>query len=171
MPQESSTYADVMTSVFDNLLVKGQDAAWLASIRMEYSDHHSEDDLPSVGGFLAVACWAPSNYVQVMAAFNDRPISAHDLPDLDWQPIACHDSCWRDGVGSVIREAHDIVAKAAAATFSSPLKELSLYMHLDLLEQINPAVALATGIAKNVRHGQLSIPHLEAISASAATKV
>ena len=119
---------------------------------------------------MTIACWARSNYVQVMAAFNERPISTYGLPDLDWQPIAFHDSCWRDGVGSAIRDAHDIVAKAAAATFSSSPKNLSLYMHLDMLQQIDPLSVLVKGLAKSVRHGRLSIPDLEAISASAATK-
>lgn len=168
--QEALIYSDVMKSVFDSLIRKGSEQAWVASLRLEFNDYDdSLDEEPDpVGGFLVIACFAPSNYVHVLGAFSERPLWDGDLERVDWQPLSCHDSCWRDdGVADAIRSAFRQVAEKAKKSFGKEIKDLSFYMNLDHIKSFDQGPhLLARGLAKKERHGTLSIdrPALEPAS-------
>lgn len=156
--------ADMMASVFDELLKRGSSDAWVATIRMEYNDYARPEELPSVGGFLTIACYAPTNYVTVMAAFSQRPpyisrsAQGSDLAQIDWQPITRHDSAWRDdGVRCTIMSVHKQIARAAEGVFAKAAKDLSFHIHLEHLDKVPALKALEKGLAKSKSHGQLMI--------------
>lgn len=165
MRAEINTYASTIMSVVDKLLVKGStperpETAWIVGTRIDINNYHSDEESNPFGGFLYVACFAPMNYVHVLAAFSDRPKYERDLAGLEWQPIACHDSCWRDdGLRSTIQNAHKIIVKAALAGFNCDESKLSSHVALDLLLQVDaPREVLRSGLEKPERHGRLVIP-------------
>lgn len=169
MRAEINTYASTITAVIDKMLVKGgkPETAWIVGTRIDVNNFHSEEDPDPFGGFLYVACFAPMNYVHVLAAFSERPKWERDMAGLDWQPIACHDSCWReDGLRSTIQKAHKIIVQAALAGFKCEESKLSSHISLDLLIQVAaPRDVLRSGLEKPERHGRLVIPQYAAHTA------
>lgn len=157
MSTEIRVYAATVMSTVYQLLEKGGPDAWLIGTRIEVNDYNSDDELPSVGGVLTVACYAPANYVHVLANFNDRPVMPSNYGSLQWQPIVCHDSCWRsDGVESVIRSAANQVVAEASSRFKQPESELSLHLSMTHLAQHqNAELLLQSGLLRNERHGSL----------------
>ena len=167
---ESRMYAATMTKVVDELLVKGKflsgepGKAIVFSTRIDFNNFHGDEEPDPVGGFLHVACFAPMNYVHVLAAFTERPIMRGQLVELDWQPIACHDSCWReDGVKSVIVDAVRILNQAALDAFKISVDDVSFHIALEdlLIDVEDPTVILDSGLSKKERHGKLTIPGLD----------
>lgn len=163
---ETHTYASTMMKVMDSLLTKGHTderraTALVFTTRIDFEDHKSQEEPAPIGGYLHVACYAPSNYVHVLAAFTNRPKPARDFRELHWQPITCHDSCWReDGVVSVIAEAVHILNKAALDEFKLSEDEVSFHIGLqDLVIGVEDAeVVLKSGLTQAKRHGKLAIP-------------
>lgn len=163
---ESRMYAATMTKVADSLLVKGHtddspETALIFTTRIDINNFQGNEDLDPVGGYLHVACFAPMNYVHVLAAFTERPVSRINLAELSWQPIACHDSCWReDGVKSVIVDAVRILNRSAVEAFKITEDKLSFHIGLsDLLIGVkDPQTVLASGLSQDERHGKLTIP-------------
>lgn len=159
-------YANTMVKVVDCLLVKGsaQDQptkALIFTTRIDFNDFQSEEEPDPVGGFLHVACFAPMNYVHVLAAFTDRPVLPSDFGGLSWQPIACHDSCWReDGVKSVIEDAVRILNRSAIEAFKIEENEISMSIHLHALESNLEGAedVLKSGLSQEKRHGHLLLP-------------
>lgn len=166
---ESHTYADTIAKVVDELLVKGTrngapPKAIVFSTRIDFNNFHGDEDRYPVGGFLHVACFAPMNYVHVLAAFTDRPVARGQLVELEWQPIACHDSCWRDdGVKSVIVDAVRLLNQAALDAFKISVDDVSFHIALEdlLIDVEDPTTVLAKGLEGKDRHGKLSIPQYQ----------
>lgn len=161
MHTEIQTYARTVSSVFGQLLRKGWAplTAWVAGTRFGVNNLRSDDDRDPVGGWLYVACFAPKNYVHVLAAFSERPRSDRDLQELDWQPITCHDSCWRDALQSTLVDAQRILVNGALREFGCQQPDLYLHLMLDLLVEVpEPERMLRSGLEKSSRHGKLMIP-------------
>lgn len=158
--KEPFIYSDVMKSFFDSVIRKGSDQAWVACLRFDFNDHDERlaEEPDPVGGFLTIACFAPKNYVHVLGAFSPRPLWENDFERVDWQPLACHDSCWRDGVADAIQSAFRQVADKAEKSFGKEPKDLSFHMRLQHIKSFDQGSRLlARGLAKDKRHGDLSI--------------
>lgn len=161
--REHHTYADMMRSVFNQLLDKGSDGAWVATLRIDFRNRERDHE-PAVGGYLQLACFAPNNYVHVLAAFTERPVDVSALDKLDWQPIACHDSAWREAVSELVTSTYNVIGRAAVTRLGCIASELTPNLHLELLKQVPGRQTLASGLAKPQRHGKLSLPQFEGVA-------
>jgi len=58
--------------------------------------------------FFDIVLWAPSNYVYVFIRNKTEPSGIrYDFKGDDWTFETCHDSCWRDRMGSILNDYGD----------------------------------------------------------------
>ncbi|KWT95566.1 MULTISPECIES: hypothetical protein [unclassified Variovorax] len=139
------SYADVIVANVYHLLPKGTDQAYAVSIRMDFNNYQTDKELPTVGGYLHLACHAPANYMSVFAALTKRPIARYD--ELDWAHVCSHDSAWRDdGIRATMRETFRTLHWHAESYLNCSQESLSVHLGIEdmALSLVHELLAPAT---------------------------
>lgn len=108
---------------------RNKDLAFATTVRVSFDDYSGEEK-PSIEGFIHLAVVGQSGgYKKVFAAFTMRPIG---YTSVNWQMVACHDTCWRsDGVRDALKVAFRTVLDAAETVFEKKAANLSNHIAIE----------------------------------------
>lgn len=153
-------YADTLIATIHHLFPKGTEAVqgklFAVTVRIDFDDYDRAVEMPSVTGFVHLVVRAPNNYVQVLAAFTDRPRHWRDI--AGWSCVCHHDSAWReDGINATLFCAYRELSDQAASTFGVPANRLSAHISIDNMGIGNASDILGGIRVEDVPDGRLSL--------------
>jgi hypothetical protein len=150
-------YAETLVSTIHFLFRKNAPEflgkLFAVTVRMDANDYVSEEEQPTLGGYVHLAIDASSNYVTVLAAFTQRPEDWLDVKN--WVRVCEHDSAWReDGVKSTLKHAYAEIIEQSAKKFGLAPEKLSGYISIENMRIAPFEEVLGARLLKDIPDGR-----------------